>query len=64
MIEMTFLKKLMLIKISELKGCDVCHYMYFLEKGFNFQMYIYSGCHDLLLMSKNANCIVILSISG
>ena len=25
-------------KTSESKGCDICHYWYFLNKGFNFQL--------------------------
>ena len=35
MIELTFLKELILIRQSESKECDTCHYWYFLDKGFN-----------------------------
>ena len=33
-------------KTSALKGCDICHYLYFLDKGFNFQPYVCNDCHD------------------
>ena len=42
-------------KTSESKDCDVCHYFYFLDKGFKFQRYVCCGCHDLLMMSINLN---------
>ena len=40
-------------KTSESKECDICHYWYFLEKGFNFQPHVCNGCHDVLMMSMN-----------
>ena len=27
-------------KTSALKKCDICHYWYFLDKGFKFQRYV------------------------
>ena len=38
-------------KTSASKECDVCHYWYFLDKGFKFQPNICNGCYDVLLMS-------------
>ena len=35
-------------KTSESKECDICHYWYFVDKAFRFQMYVCNGCHDLL----------------
>ena len=29
------------------KGCDICHYWYFLNKGFKFQSNVCNRCHDL-----------------
>ena len=29
------------------KECNVCHYLYFLEKEFTFQRYVYNESHDL-----------------
>ena len=40
-------------KTSESKECDICHYWYFLDKGFNFQPHVCNGCHDVLMMSMN-----------
>ena len=41
------------------KECDICHYWYFLDKGFKFQPDV---CHDLLIMSTNLSNIAILNI--
>ena len=49
-------------KTSESKECDICHYWYFLNKGFKFQPNVCNGCHDLLIMSMNLSDITILKI--
>ena len=36
-------------KTSVSKYCDICHYWYFLNKGFKFQPYVCNRCHDLLM---------------
>ena len=46
--------KLMSMKESMLKRqanqeCDICHYWYFLNKGFTFQPNFCYGCNDLLM---------------
>ena len=51
-------------KSSELKECDICHYWYFSDKGFNFQPHVCNGWHDLLMMSMNLSNIVILKIKN
>ena len=51
-------------KTSESKECDICHYWYFLDKGFKFQRNVCNGCHDLLMMSMNLSDIDILNIKG
>ena len=51
-------------KTSESKECNICHYWYFLEKGFKFRLYIYNRCHDLVMTSMNLNNIAILNIKG
>ena len=30
------------------EDCDVCHYWYFLDKGFKFKTYVCNGCQNLL----------------
>ena len=51
-------------KTSASKERDICHYCYFLNKGFKFQPYVCNRFHDLLIMSMNLSIIVILSIKG
>ena len=40
----------------------ICHYWYFLDKGFKFQASVRNGCPDVLMMSTNLNSIAILNI--
>ena len=47
-----------------LEECNICHYWYVLNKGFKFQTYVCSRCHDLLIMSMNLNDIAILKIKN
>ena len=51
-------------KTSTSKDCDSCHYWYFLNKGFKFQLSVCNRCHDLLMMSMNLSDIAILNIKG
>ena len=46
------------------KECDICHYLYFLDRGFMFQLHVYNKCHDVLMMSMNPGNITILDING
>ena len=62
MIELTFLKKLILIK-QELK-CAVCPYWYFLNYSFMFQPNVCNRCHDLLLMFLSLSNTAILKVKG
>ena len=59
-----FSKGIDVSKTSASKQCDISHYWYFLDKGFNFQPYIRSGCHDLSIMSIKTDNIAILNIWG
>ena len=52
------------IKASEWKECDICHYWYILDKDFKFQANVCNICHDLLMMSMNHSNIAILNING
>ena len=51
-------------KTIESKECNICHYLYFLIKGFKSQPNVYNGYHDALMMSMNLKNIVILSVYG
>ena len=52
MIELTFLKELILIRQANQKNVIfvTIDIWYFLDKGFKFQPNISNGCHDLLMM--------------
>ena len=49
-------------KTNEPKECDICHYWYFLNKGFKFQPNVCNRCHYLLMMSMNLSNAAILNI--
>ena len=49
-------------KTSASKECDICHYWYFLNKGFKFEPNVSNRCHNLLMMSVNLRDIAILNI--
>ena len=51
-------------KISVSKECDIYHYWYLLNKGFNFQPNVCNRCHNLLMMFMNLSDIAILSIKS
>ena len=51
-------------KTSAPKECNVCHYFYFLNYSFKFQLNVCNRCHDLLTMSVNFRDIAILNIKG
>ena len=35
-------------KTNKSKECDICHCWYFLDKNFNYEKCLRSGCHDLM----------------
>ena len=49
-------------KTGASKGCDICHYWYFLDKNFNYGAYLCNGCHGLMQKSMNFNDVAIASI--
>ena len=51
-------------KTRESKEYDICHYQYFLDKRFGFQMHVCNVCYNLLMMSVNLDDISILNING
>ena len=63
MIELTFLKKLKLIKQVHEKS-DICHYWYFLSKEFKIQPHTCNRCHNLLIMSLNLKDTAILKMKN
>ena len=51
-------------KTSASKKYYICHYWYFLDKGFKFESYVCNKCHDVLIMPINLNNIADLNING
>ena len=51
-------------KTSESKECNICHYWYFLDKGFKFLPNVCNGYLDLLMMSMNLRDIAFLNVNG
>ena len=44
--------------------CDICHYWYFLDKNFNYELYFCNGCQDLMQKAMNFNDVAIVSVKG
>ena len=51
-------------KTSASKECDICHYSYFLDKGFKYEQYLCNGFHDLMQKAMNFDDVAIVSIKG
>ena len=49
-------------KTNVSKKCDICHIWYFLDKGFKYEPYLCSGCHDLIQKAINFNDAATVSI--
>ena len=43
---------------------DICHYCYFLNKGFKYEPYLFNGCLDLMEKSYEFNNVAIVSVKG
>ena len=46
------------------KECTICHYRYFIDKGFKFQSSVCNCCQDVLMISINLEETAILNIYG
>ena len=53
---------MILIKKNASKECEICHYWYFLDKGFKYEPYLCNGCHNLMQKAMNFNDFAIVSI--
>ena len=51
-------------KTSASEECDICHYWYFLNKGFKYESYLCNGSHDLMQKAMNFNGVAIVSVKG
>ena len=46
------------------KECDICHYWYFRDIGFKYELYICNGCHDLMQKVMSFNNVAIVCVKG
>lgn len=44
------------------KECIICHYWYYLDEGFRFQLGVCRGSHDLLMVNLNLKSNAILIV--
>ena len=51
-------------KTSAWKECELCHYWFFKDIGFEFEEHICNLCHDLLTIAHSLKNIAILSAKG
>ena len=63
MIELKFLKELILIKQVHQKNVIIATIVFFLNEGFKFQADICKGCHDVLMMFVTLNNVAISKFS-
>ena len=56
-------EKIDINKTNASKECDICHYLYSLDKSFKYEPYFCNGCHDLMQKAMNFN-VAIVSIKG
>ena len=49
-------------KTNASKECDICHYWYFLDKGFKYEPNLCNGSHDLMQKDLNFNDVAIVSV--
>ena len=46
-------------KANTSKECDICHYWYFLDKGFKYEPYLCNGCHNLMQKTVNFSVAIV-----
>ena len=51
-------------KTNASKECMLCHYWYFKNVRFKFELHVCNKCHDVLVTAYELKNIVILSVKG
>ena len=51
-------------KSNESKECMICHYWYFKDIGYKYELYVCNGCHDLSMMVYDLDDFMIVNIKG
>ena len=57
------MNELILLKVTNSKGCIACHYWYFNHKS-KFQNWICNDCHDLTMSRLNLSGFAIITVKG
>ena len=51
-------------KTNASKECDICHYWYFENIGFKYELHLCNGCHDLMQKAMSFNDVAIAYVKG
>ena len=51
-------------KSSNSRECSLCHFWYFLDKNFNYQKYLFTGCHDMSMKAASIKNLAIVYSKG
>ena len=51
-------------KTSNSRECSLCKFYYFLNKNFNYQMYLCDGCHDMSMKAKSMQNVALIYHGG
>ena len=51
-------------KTNAKKECDICHYGYFKDIGFKYELYLCNGCHGLMQKAIHFNDVAIAYVKG
>ena len=51
-------------KTTASKKCDLCHYWFFKDIGFEFEEHVCNKCHDVLTIAHSLKNIAILNAKG
>ena len=64
LVEFTMSEGIDIYKKSKSKEYDICHFWYFLDKGFTYQPGVCNGCYDLILMFMNLSDLAFLNFNS
>ena len=51
-------------KKNESVECMICHYWYFKDIGFKYQLYVCNGCHDYSMIVQDLDDFLILRVKS
>ena len=51
-------------KTNTSKECDICHYWYFKDISFKYELYLCNGCHNLMQKAMSFNDVAIVYVKG